>query len=126
MQAVLEERKSFGPFKTLEDFITRMSAREVLNKRAIENLIKSGALDTLGGTRKQFMSIYVQIVDDVNHKNKYAMSGQMCLFDLGGEGQKSEVQIHMPDEGEYAKEKLLAFEKEVLGIFVSGHPLEEY
>ena len=83
VQAVLEERKAFGPFKTLEDFITRMSAREVLNKRAIENLIKAGALDTLGGTRKQFMSIYVQIVDHVNQEKKYSMSGQMSLFDDG-------------------------------------------
>ena len=93
VQAVLEERKAFGPFKTLEDFITRMSAREVLNKRAIENLIKAGALDTLGGTRKQFMSIYVQIVDHVNQEKKYSMSGQMSLFDLVGEEQKSEFQI---------------------------------
>ena len=126
VQAVTEERDAFGPFKTLEDFITRMSAKDVLNKRTIENLIKAGALDTLGGTRKQFMSIYIQIVDHVNQEKKYSMSGQMSLFDLVGEEQKSEFQIRMPDVGEYAKENLLAFEKEVLGIYISGHPLEEY
>ena len=116
VQAVTEERDAFGPFKTLEDFITRMSAKDVLNKRTIENLIKAGALDTLGGTRKQFMSIYIQIVDHVNQEKKYSMSGQMSLFDLVGEEQKSEFQIKMPDVGEYTKENLLAFEKEVLGL----------
>ena len=126
VQAVIEERKAFGPFKNLEDFITRMSSKDVLNKRAIENFIKAGALDALGGTRKQFMSIYVQIVDHVNQEKKYSMSGQMSLFDLVGEEEKADFQIHMPDVGEYAKENLLAFEKEVLGIYVSGHPLEEY
>ena len=116
VQAVIEERKAFGPFKNLEDFITRMSSKDVLNKRAIENFIKAGALDALGGTRKQFMSIYVQIVDHVNQEKKYSMSGQMSLFDLVGEEEKADFQIRMPDVGEYAKENLLAFEKEVLGI----------
>ena len=111
VQAVIEEREAFGPFKSLEDFITRMSAKDVLNKRTIENLIKAGALDTLGGTRKQFMSIYIQIVDHVNQEKKYSMSGQMSLFDLVGEEQKSEFQIRMPDVGEYTKENLLAFER---------------
>ena len=126
IKAIVEERQQFGLFKNLEDFITRMSARETLNKRTIENLIKSGALDILGGTRKQFMSIYIQIVDHVNQEKKYSMSGQMTLFDMVGEDQKEEFQIKLPDVGEYSRENLLAFEKEVLGIYVSGHPLEEY
>lgn len=123
---MLEERHAFGPFQNLEDFITRMSTREVLNKRAIENFIKAGALDALGGTRKQFMSIYVQIVDHVNQEKKYSMSGQMTLFDLVGEEEKADFQIRLPDVGEYSKGSLLAFEKEVLGVYISGHPLEEY
>ncbi len=126
VQAVIGERDAFGPFKNLEDFITRMSSKDVLNKRTIENFIKAGALDALGGTRKQFMSIYVQIVDHVNQEKKYSMSGQMSLFDLVGEEEKADFQIRMPDVGEYARENLLAFEKEVLGIYVSGHPLEEH
>ena len=124
--AILEERNAYGTFQNLEDFISRMSVKENLNKRAIENLIKSGALDCLGGTRKQFMSIYVQIVDHVNQEKKYAMTGQMTLFDLVGEEEKSQFEIQLPDVGEYAKENLLAFEKEVLGVYLSGHPLEEY
>ena len=126
IKAIVEDREELGLFQNLEDFITHLSAKNVLNKRTIENLIKAGALDTLGGTRKQFMSIYVQIVDHVTQEKKNSMVGQMTLFDLVSEDQKEEFQIRMPDVGEYSKETLLAFEKEVLGIYVSGHPLEAY
>ena len=124
--AIIEDRDEFGPFKNLEDFISRMSVKDGLNKRAIEHLIKSGALDCLGSTRKQFMSIYVQIVDHVNQEKKYAMTGQMTLFDMVGEEEKEQFEIKLPDVGEYSKENLLAFEKEVLGVYLSGHPLQEY
>ena len=126
IKAIVEDREELGLFQNLEDFITRLSAKNILNKRTIENLIKAGALDTLGGTRKQFMSIYVQIVDHVTQEKKNSMVGQMTLFDLVSEDQKEEFQIRMPDVGEYSKETLLAFEKDVLGIYVSGHPLEAY
>ena len=126
IKAIVEDREELGLFQNLENFITRLSAKNILNKRTIENLIKAGALDTLGGTRKQFMSIYVQIVDHVTQEKKNSMVGQMTLFDLVSEDQKEEFQIRMPDVGEYSKETLLAFEKEVLGIYVSGHPLEAY
>ena len=126
IKAIVEDREELGLFQNLEDFITRLSAKNILNKRTIENLIKAGALDTLGGTRKQFMSIYVQIVDHVTQEKRNSMVGQMTLFDLVSEDQKEEFQIRMPDVGEYSKETLLAFEKEVLGIYVSGHPLEAY
>ena len=126
IKAIVEDREELGLFQNLEDFTTRLSAKNILNKRTIENLIKAGALDTLGGTRKQFMSIYVQIVDHVTQEKKNSMVGQMTLFDLVSEDQKEEFQIRMPDVGEYSKETLLAFEKEVLGIYVSGHPLEAY
>ncbi len=126
IKAIVEDRRELGDFKNLEDFITRLSAREILNKRTVENLIKAGALDVLGGTRKQFMSIYIQIVEHVSQEKKYSMAGQMTLFDLVGEDQKEEFQIKLPNVGEYTKENLLGFEKEVLGIYVSGHPLEQY
>ena len=99
IKAIVEDREELGLFQNLEDFITRLSAKNILNKRTIENLIKAGALDTLGGTRKQFMSIYVQIVDHVTQEKKNSMVGQMTLFDLVSEDQKEEFQIRMPDVG---------------------------
>lgn len=126
IESIVTDREEYGIFKNLEDFISRLSVKDALNKRVIENFIKAGALDGLGGTRKQFMSIYIQIMDHVNQEKKYAMTGQMTLFDLVDEDQKSEFEIKLPDVGEYSKENMLAFEKEVLGIYISGHPLEEY
>lgn len=123
---IVADREEYGAFKNLEDFITRMSMKEALNKKVIENLIKAGAMDCLEGTRKQFMSIYLQILDRVNQEKKYAMSGQMTLFDLVGEEEKDQFEIKLPDVGEYARENKLAFEKEVLGIYISGHPLDDY
>ena len=126
IRAIVNDRKKLGEFRNLEDFITRISSRELMNKRLVENLIKAGALDVLGGTRKQFMSIYIQIVDHMQQEKKNSMVGQMSLFDVVSEEQKEEFQIRMPDVGEYTKENLLGFEKEVLGVYVSGHPLEPY
>ena len=123
IEAIVKERNERGPFKHLKDFIERLS-KEV-NKRAIENFIKAGALDCLGGTRKQFMMIYVKIAEQVNQERKYSMAGQMTLFDMVSEEQKSEFDIPLPNVGEYEKETMLAFEKEVLGIYASGHPMEE-
>ena len=125
IHAILEERKTRGPFKTLKDFIERLSSREV-NKRTIESFIKSGAFDSLGGTRKQFMMVYVKILDQVNQERKYSMTGKMSLFDMVSDEQKSEFDIPLPDVGEYEKETKLAFEKEVVGVYLTGHPLEDY
>ena len=125
IEAIVAEREKNGPFKHLKDFIERLTGKEV-NKRTIESFIKAGALDCLGGTRKQFMMIYIKIVDQVAQEKKYSMTGQMTLFDMVSEDQKSEFDIPLPNVGEYEKETMLAFEKEVLGIYVSGHPMEEY
>ncbi len=124
IEQVVSERKVRGEYQNLEDFITR-NAGNGLKKNEIENLIKAGALDNLGGTRKQFMSIYLRILDRYNNDKKYNMAGQMSLFDIVSEEQKSEFDIKLPDVGEYSKEMRLSFEKEVLGIYISGHPLEE-
>ncbi len=125
IEALVKEREERGEYKNLKDFITRVADKEV-NKRAVENFIKAGALDGLDGTRKQFMSVYVQIMDSIQHDKKNNMAGQISLFDIVSEEDKEEFEIKMPDVGEYSKEMLLAFEKEVLGIYISGHPLEEY
>ncbi|NCC44730.1 MAG: DNA polymerase III subunit alpha, partial [Clostridia bacterium] len=125
MEAIVEERERSGGFVSLKDFCQRLSGKEV-NKRTIENFIKAGAFDGLGGTRKQFMMIYVQILDVVNQEKKSSMSGQMSLFDIMGEEERKSFEVKLPDVGEYTKETKLAFEKEVLGVYISGHPLEEY
>ena len=125
IDAVVEERTMGGSYRSLKDFIERLTGKET-NKRTIENFIKSGAFDGLGGTRKQFMMIYADIMDRIAHEKKSSMTGQMTLFDLMGEEDKREYEIQLPKVGEYDKEQLLAFEKEVLGIYVSGHPLEKY
>lgn len=122
---IVEERKKNGAFTTLNDFITRMSGNE-LNKRVVENLIKAGALDCLEGNRRQKMTVYPQIMDSVQHEKKNSMTGQMSLFDIVGEEEKKEFAIQLPKVEEYDKETILAFEKEVLGIYISGHPLEQY
>ena len=125
IDAIVEERKIRGPFTTLKDFITRLSGREV-NKRTIENFIKAGALDGLEGNRRQKMMIYGSLLDALNQEKKTTMAGQMTLFDIAPEEDKAEYEIKLPDVEEYDKEVLLGFEKEVLGIYISGHPLEEY
>lgn len=125
IEAIIEERKIRGKFTTLNDFITRLSGKEV-NKRTIENFIKAGALDCLCGTRKQLHMIYSSVLEAINQEKKNSMAGQMTLFDLAPEEDKSDFELKLPDVGEFEKEQLLAFEKEVLGVYISGHPLEAY
>ena len=125
IDAIVKERTEHGKFDSLKNFIERTAGLDV-NKRAIEHFIKSGAFDSFGCTRKQLMSVYVQILDSIQNGKKGVMSGQMSLFDIVSEEEKAELEIKMPDVGEYDKELLLSFEKEVLGFYVSGHPMEEY
>ena len=124
IEAVVKEREEMGEFKNLQDFMTRMADKD-MNRKAIENFIKAGAFDSLGGTRKQYMSAYMQLLDHILHDRKNNMAGQMSLFDIVDEEDKKDYDIQLPDVGEYSKDMLLSFEKEVLGIYISGHPLEE-
>ena len=127
IDAVIREREERGKFRDLHDFLSRMILKDrEINKRVIENFIKAGALDCLGATRKQLMSVYIRMMDDLQSSRKNDMAGQMSLFDFADEEDKQDYIVSMPDIGEYTKELKLAFEKEVLGIYVSGHPLEEY
>ncbi len=125
IDAIVAEREENGPFVTLKDFATRLSGKEV-NKRTIESFIKAGVFSNLHPNRRQLMMNYVQILDDIAADKKKSLTGQMTLFDFAGEEEKNEYEMTMPEIEEYSKEQLLAFEKEVLGIYVSGHPLEEY
>lgn len=122
---ILEERKQNGTFQTLQSFLERVASREV-NKRAVENLIKAGACDCLDGNRQQMMTVFAVIMDNLASEKKKSMSGQMTLFDLVPEEEKKDYEIRLPKLEEYSKEIKLGFEKEVLGIYLTGHPLEEY
>ena len=125
IDSIIGERKKGGSYRTLQDFIERTVQRDI-NKRAIENLIKAGACDGLDGNRHQMSIVYASIVDDVVRRKKTGLEGQMSLFDFVGEEDKKDYEVHYPNVEEFPKEVLLGFEKEVLGIYLSGHPLEDY
>ena len=124
MEAVTREREENGSFVSLQDFAGRMTGKEI-NKKTVENFIKSGAFDSLGATRKQMMQIYISVLDAAAQERKNSLTGQMSLFDFVDAETKHSYEIPLPNVGEYGKEEKLAFEKEVLGIYISGHPLEE-
>ena len=124
IQAILKERRENGSFISMQDFVTRMS--QALNRRAIENFVKAGAFDTFGHTRKSMMIVSESMLDSAIKHNKDSMTGQMSLFDFAAEEDKKAFEIRIPDVAEYTKEELLGYEKEILGVYVSGHPLDEY
>ena len=124
IEAIIRERNLNGPYRDFKDLVERLSSKEI-NKRTVENLIKSGALDCFHVTRKQQMIVYASVIDSIQKERKNEIAGQMSLMDLLGEEEQQSFQISYPDVGEYEKEQKLAMEKEVLGIYVSGHPLED-
>lgn len=124
IEGIVREREEYGEYTSLKTFIERNI--DQINKRVVENLIKAGALDCLEGNRNQKMTVYTQIIDSINQDKKHTMAGQLSLFDIAPEEDKNEFEIRMPQAAEYPKETILTFEKEVLGIYLSGHPLERY
>ena len=122
---IIRERKNNGLFTSIDDFVERMGGREV-NKRTLENFIKAGAMDSLPGNRRQKTMIAPELLDQKNKDRKNVLEGQLSLFDFAAEEEKQQYQITMPDVPEFPKGELLAFEKETLGIYVSGHPMDEY
>ena len=124
IESLVKEREENGQYRSLKDFMERNSPQ--MNKRAVENFIKAGALDCLDGNRRQKMLVYQKISDSISQDKKNSLAGQMSLFDLVSEEDKKEFEIRMPDVEEFGKEELLGYEKEVLGIYLSGHPLENY
>ena len=122
---IIRERKNNGLFTSIDDFVERMGGREV-NKRTLENFIKAGAMDSLPGNRRQKTMIAPELLDQKTKDRKNVLEGQMSLFDFAAEEEKQQYQITMPNVPEFPKGELLAFEKETLGIYVSGHPMDEY
>ena len=125
VEQIIKERENGGLFRSMDDFVERMSNKEV-NKRTLENFIKAGALDSLPGNRRQKCMVAPEMLDQKNKEKKSVMEGQMSLFDFAAEDDKKNFQITFPNVEEFKKEELLAFEKETLGIYVSGHPMQEY
>ncbi|MDO5416687.1 MAG: DNA polymerase III subunit alpha [Lachnospiraceae bacterium] len=125
VDTIVEEREANGLFLSMEDFIERMSNKEV-NRKTLENFIKSGALDSMPGNRRQKMMVAPELLEQKNKEKKNSMAGQMSLFDFADEETKDDFRITLPDVEEFPKEELLAFEKEILGIYISGHPMEAY
>ena len=125
VDTIIADREAGGPFRSMEDFVGRMTHKEV-NKRTLENFIKSGALDTLPGTRKQKIAVMPVLLESKARERKSVIEGQLSLFDIAGEEERENFQITFPEVGEYTKEELLVFEKEILGVYISGHPLEDY
>ena len=125
VEQIIKERENGGLFRSMDDFVERMSNKEV-NKRTLENFIKAGALDSLPGNRRQKCMVAPEMLDQKNKEKKSVMEGQMSLFDFAAEDDKKNFQITFPNVEEFKKEELLAFEKETIGIYVSGHPMQEY
>ena len=125
IEAIVAERERGGKFESMHDFMMRLTSKEI-NRHTIENFIKAGALDSMPGNRRQKMMVYDSMLDAVNREKKDAIAGQMSLFDMGDDDLDKANEIKYPEIDEYAKEELLGFEKEVLGIYISGHPLNDY
>lgn len=122
IDAIVREREAGGDYRDIYDFLGRVQGKEI-NKRVVESCIKAGAFDSLPGTRKQLINVYSTYMDGIVKERKQNMEGQMSLFDLADAD--TSMTMELPNVGEYPKNELLSFEKEVLGIYVSGHPLEE-
>ncbi len=126
IRAMVEEREKNGPFRSLTGFFQRMDGKE-LNKRAVESFIKAGAFDSLGGERSQYMAGYKAIMDGLSSSRRNNLAGQMDLFAFVADTQEApSLTDSLPQVPPYAMKEKLAMEKEVLGIYVSGHPLAEY
>ena len=119
---LMDERRENGPFKSLEDFCRRMSGKE-LNRRAIESLIRSGAFDSLGATRKSMMAVLDNVLEGIASDGRRNIEGQMDLF--GGE-EPALTAIAMPQMEEYSRAELMAMERETTGLYLTGHPMDEY
>ncbi len=123
IKKLVEEREKNGKFKNFADFIDRM-AGEYLNKRALESLIFCGAFDSMKVKRSQLIQVYETAIDGVSATKRANIAGQMNLFDLGGEEEAFEIDF--PDIPEYDRRSMLKMEKEMTGLYFSGHPMDEY
>ena len=126
IQSLMDERAKGGPFRDFEDFCRRMAGGE-LNKRAVENLIRAGAFDSMGYRRRALLQVYEAVIDGIARAQRDNISGQMDLFGgMDGEPAAVPMGFTLPDLPEYPKRDLMDMEKEVTGLYFSGHPMDEY
>ncbi|WP_294466121.1 DNA polymerase III subunit alpha [uncultured Ruminococcus sp.] len=121
---IIAERR-YKPYKSFYDFCKRLYGRN-MNSRAIESLIKCGAFDTLGANRRQLLAVSKTVLDDLDYESKRNMGGQISFFDLGGETRKTSSEPQIPDMEEFPKNELLHMENEIAGMYLSGHPMDDY
>ena len=125
IDTIISEREFNGEYTGLYDFAKRLAPTNI-NKKAVDSLIKAGAMDSVPGNRAQKVISYPMVTAQLKDDLKNSVSGQLSFFDIAPEEQKADYSFRMPEVPEYGKEELLAFEKEVMGVYVSGHPLEDY
>ena len=126
VQELVAEREKNGPFTDLQDFITRMNTSQAHNKKFLESMILGGAFDCFGRPRSQLMAVYGIMVDQAESDKKFQANGQLSLFDSVLKVDEKANLVTYPNITEYATQQKLKMEKEVLGIYVSGHPLDKY
>jgi len=125
IESVERERREHGLFKSFEDFCRRMNGRD-LNKRALENLIKAGAFDSMGHTRKALITVHTAVMDSIANSQRHNIAGQIDLFgDLSGAEEEQE-QIPIPHLNEFSAMEKMIMEKETTGLYLSGHPMDSY
>ena len=127
VNSIVKERKENGPYKSFTDFCERI-ADEAVNKKCIESLIKAGAFDEFEQTRSTLLASFEGIIDAIQSSKKRGLAGQVSMFDLGSEQEKeemNEVKYKFYEQEEMSNKELLSIEKEMLGIYISGHPLEK-
>lgn len=120
-ESIVQEREKNGPFRSMSDFFSRVDS-SAINKRLVESLINGGAFDCLGGTRAQYMSVYEGMMERAVKDKKSMATGQFSLF---GDYIQEDITDHLPEVGEFENKQKLQSEKEVLGVYITGHPLEE-
>ena len=125
VDAIVRDRGENGPYTDIFDFCRRMGGEEV-NKRAVDSLVRAGCFDHLGANRAQVCAVYEKALDSQSGIKKQNVAGQVSLFDMGMPAQKMDIQETYPPLEEYPKEELLRQEKEMTGVYCSGHPLDEY
>ena len=127
IELLMQERRENGPFTGFEEFCRRMSGKE-LNRRAVESLIKAGAFDSLGCRRKALMQMTDDVFECIATDGRRNIEGQLDLFGLGdGDGEEQgSASVPVPDVEEYTSRELMAMERETTGLYLSGHPIDDY